>query len=293
MLARNATVFTFTGITPHSLDAVIARKTFEPCRAEDASKIGFVTPIDGQPALTLQVGNVIAIVMREDDKILPPSVVRAEVERRISEIEKQQGEKPKRKQVKEDVTIELLAKAFVKTTLTRAWLDFEAGLLVIDTASKSRADCLVYTLKRCFDPDADPKIRRWKTNGSPIHYFTEWMQSGESPAQFDIDDRALITDEDGGKIRITRQNIVASDVRRLVENGRACEELAITHRGKLSFVLSHNLVMRHIEHIGIGDDDNHDEDALLVLNAHAVREVFSALNDVMGGLSCEDEKVQA
>ena len=85
MLARNATIFTFSGITPDAIDAAVARRPFSPCGASEASSRGFIPPVSGMESLIRFAGNVAAIAMREDDKILPACVVQAETKRRNDE----------------------------------------------------------------------------------------------------------------------------------------------------------------------------------------------------------------
>lgn len=303
MLARNATILTFAGITPDTIDAAVARRPFIPCGASEASSRGFIPPVAGMEGLIRFADNVAAIAMREDDKILPACVVQAEAKRRAEEIEEQQGYKPGRKQmreIKELVTEELLAKAFIRTTVVRAWLDFSAGLMVIDAASETKVDNLIGTLIRNFDEM--PKLRRWRTKGVPASHFTSWVQSGEAPDFFTIDDRALLTNPEGGKIRLTNQSMVDDEVRRLVEHGRTCSELAVTHADKLSFVLTQSLVLKRIAHIGVNEErdpaqadmmEEERHDAEIILNAGAVREAFAAINEALGGIQEHEEEPAA
>lgn len=303
MLARNATILTFAGITLDTIDAAVARRPFIPCGASEASSRGFIPPVAGMEGLIRFADNVAAIAMREDDKILPACVVQAESKRRAEEIEEQQGYKPGRKQmreIKELVTEELLAKAFIRTTVVRAWLDFGAGLMVVDAASETKVDNLIGTLIRNFDEM--PKLRRWRTKGVPASHFTAWVQSGEAPDFFTIDDRALLTNPEGGKIRLTNQSMVDDEVRRLVEHGRTCSELAVTHADKLSFVLTQSLVLKRIAHIGVNEErdpaqadmmEEERHDAEIILNAGAVREAFAAINEALGGIQEHEEEPAA
>ena len=52
MLARNATIFTFSGITPDAIDAAVARRPFIPCGASEASSRGFIPPVSGMEGLS-------------------------------------------------------------------------------------------------------------------------------------------------------------------------------------------------------------------------------------------------
>ena len=165
---------------------------------------------------------------------------------------------------------ELLAKAFIRTTVVRAWLDFGAGLMVVDAASETKVDNLIGTLIRNFDEM--PKLRRWRTKGVPASHFTSWVQSGEAPDFFTIDDRALLTNPEGGKIRLTNQSMVDDEVRRLVEHGRTCSELAVTHADKLSFVLTQSLVLKRIAHIGVNEERDPAQADMMEEERHDARE---------------------
>lgn len=300
MLARNATIITFSNITPAGLEAAVERRPFVPCGAIESSSAGFVPPAHGNVAMSRRAGNVIAIAMREDSKILPACVVQAEVKRRAEELEEQQGFKPGRRQIKElkeVVTDDLLAKAFIRTTIIRAWFDFDASLLVIDAASDTKTDNLIGALVRSFEES--PMFRRWRTAGSPVAHFTNWVQSSEPPECFTIDDRALFTSSDGGKVRLTNRRIVDEEaVMKLLESGQSCSELALTYEDRLSFVLTDNLTLRRIEHIGMSQEHNPNQqdmleeerlDAEILLNASAVREAFNAISAAMGGVAPNEE----
>jgi len=300
MLARNATIITFSNITPDGLQAAVERRQFVPCGAIESSSAGFVPPAQGNVAMSRRVGNVIAIALREDSKILPACVVQAEVKRRAEELEEQQGFRPGRKQtkeLKEVVTDDLLAKAFIRTTIVRAWLDFDAGLLVIDASSDSKADHVLGALVRSLEEA--PMFRRWRTVGAPVDHFTNWVHSSEAPEDFSIDDRALFTGDDGSKVRLTNRSIVDdAAVTKLMESGQRCSELALTYADKLSFVLTSGLVLRRIEHIGMNQSENPNQpdmleeerlDAEIVLNASAIREAFNAISGAMQGVAQNEE----
>ncbi|SDH25232.1 recombination-associated protein RdgC [Nitrosomonas sp. Nm132] len=299
MLAKNATILTFTGITPETLEAAVSIRPFAPCGASDAVSRGFVPPIEAQESLVRIVDNVAVIAMREDSKVLPASVVVEETKLRSKKFEEQQGFSVGRKQmreIKELVIIELLAKAFARASITRAWFDFKAGLLVVDSSSATKVDSLIGLL--CKSLGGDYELRRWRTNVIPSSQFTNWVQTSEPPHSFSIDDRALLKNhEGGGTIRITNNNINLDDIKELIENGRSCVELAMTYDDKFSFVLTKDLVLKRIGYIGLEDrDPDMDEmsifDAEIILSANAAREAFSAINSVLGGV-VSIEKVEA
>ncbi|MCW5600450.1 recombination-associated protein RdgC [Nitrosomonas sp.] len=293
-LAKNATIFTFSGITFDALEQAVNNRIFTPCGTQDGISLGFVPPVDNTDRLVRVVDNIATVLLREDSKVLPANVVKEEVRLYAERFEKEQGYAPGRKlmrEIKEKVIMDLLAKAFINTTYTRAWLDFKRGLLVVDSASSSKVESLIGMLIRSMQ--GDRTVTPWRTNGIPQNHFTNWVQTGEPPVGFTIDDRALFKDHEGGTIRITNEDVNLDDIRYLVEHGRQCIELALTYKDSISFVLTKDLIVKRIIHFGIDSRDPNQtdmmEDALhdqeIILSAQAIRDIFDTTNEVMGGLA--------
>lgn len=294
MLFKHAAVFPFSGIPIDSLDSALKRQVFSPCLPSAAGSHGFIPPIDGVNALTHTVGQVILFAMREDEKILPPCVVNAELElrvRKITTMQKRRVGRKERASLKNLVTEALRAKAFIRTTVTYALLDFGSNLLIVDSASDGRVESLISLLSHQFD--TPPAIHLWNTTDTPEIHFTDWVQSGEPPALFTIDDCALLTHPEGGKVRLIGQNVLANDFRPLLENGRSCVELAMTYDDQVSFTLTQNLRLKKLTHLGISPRKDQTQLDLLetdlcsaevALSAGVVSKLFVAISAVLGGL---------
>ena len=83
------------------------------------------------------------LMLGTEKKLLPASVINQVTKARAAEIEEQQGFKPGRKQMKElkeQVTDELLPRAFSIRRDTRVWIDPVNGWLVVDSSSPAKAD---------------------------------------------------------------------------------------------------------------------------------------------------------
>ena len=298
MLVKNAAIFQFSGITLESLEEALGHSGFVPCLPSAAGSRGFVPPIEGECALTRIVEKVALFAMREDEKILPACVVNAEHKLRIQDVATKQRRRVGRKEAREIKNVvpeELRAKAFIRTTVTHAWLDFGCGLLVVDSISDARIVSLVGLLARMFAEA--PVIRRWNTNGSPVAHFTDWVQSAEAPPGFSIDDSALLTHPEGGRVRLTGLDVLANDVRPLLENGRTCVELALMHDEKVSFVVNQHLRIKRMTHLGIAAQRDPSQldlleadrcDAEITLSAGAIRNLFSAFNRELEGMAAAD-----
>ncbi|MCR4457905.1 recombination-associated protein RdgC [Pseudescherichia sp. L3] len=83
-----------------------------------------------------------AIVIRNDEKIIPAQVVAREVKERVTTFEHLRGEKIKqveRRHIAAQVKVELCKKAFVKSSLILALYNSDENLLVINTTNKNIA----------------------------------------------------------------------------------------------------------------------------------------------------------
>lgn len=294
MLARNATIYTFTPEAASklnaTLDAALDRAPFKPCAATEATSIGFVpfAPKEGDK-LVRRAGRLAAFTLRIDQKILPACVIRSELDARAADIEEQQGRRVGRKErrdLKERITEELLAKAFIRSIRVSGWFDFATRLLVIDTTSESRADAVIGVLFKALD-DAGG-IQRWRMQEGVTTTMTNWIRTGEAPPSFTLDDRALLAGHDGAKVRLTKQTVTADEIMPLIKAGKDCVEIAMTYEDKLSFVLTDKLLLKRLCYIDVEEETNPEQkdlmpeellDAELTLSAGTVARVVTSLTE--------------
>lgn len=105
------------------------------------SRSSFVAnPITGE--LVTPVSSGFAIVIRHDQKHIPNQVVVKETQERVERVENITGQKMKksdRRQIANEVKVELCKKAFVKSSLILALYKSDDKLLVVNTTNKNIA----------------------------------------------------------------------------------------------------------------------------------------------------------
>src|SRR5690606_11837383 len=141
-------------ISADSLEDSLDKLAFRPGAASDMTALGWTPPrpdsglvhaLDGQYLLNLRV----------DKKLLPATVINQCARARDQEIEEQQGYQPGRQQMKEieeQVTDELLPKAFSIYRDTRVWIDTRGRWLVVDAAAAAKCDEVMGALAKVLDP---------------------------------------------------------------------------------------------------------------------------------------------
>ncbi|XHO03729.1 Recombination-associated protein RdgC [Ralstonia syzygii] len=253
---------------------------------------GWASPRD-DGALVYSINRQMLLVFRAEKKLLPASVVNQVTKARALEVEEQQGFKLGRKQLrelKEQVTDELLPRAFTIRRDTRVWIDTANGWLVIDAAAQALADDVRDLLVKSIDqlPLASVRVAL-----SPVAAMTDWLLSGEAPGGFTVDQDAELrsSGEGGATVRYVGHALEADDMRRHIEAGKQCMRLAMTWDNRISFVLTPSLTIKRVTPLDVikeaedptaqNDDERFESDVTLMMGE--LGRMLTDLVDILGG----------
>jgi recombination associated protein RdgC len=289
MWFRNLTLYSFTSMPGlDALNVALARQRYAPCTDMQQESSGFV-PHNGGDWFAFSVDPHVMISLCIEKKVLPAAVVRDELAERVAQVEREQGHKVGRKQkaeLREDVTDALLAQAFSVRRTVRGWLDLRRNLLAIDTASQPTAELFVRHLIRAIETDIG--LRNLSTAKTAVEAMTAWV-SDEPPADFTIDDDTTFAGNNGCAVKYSKVSVEQADVARQIESGKLVTRLALTHAGRVSFVLAKGVVLRRIAPVGTLNDVAKTGDKLdpadFLLMAAALSDVTAALIDALGGIA--------
>ena len=108
-------------LSPEELNEKLAEHEFQPCGKLDPQRSGWVMPLGrhGSEYVHAVSGNIV-VAFKQEDKILPSSVVKEHLEERVLEISEQESRHVSRKerdQLKDEVIFSLLPKAFTKSNI--------------------------------------------------------------------------------------------------------------------------------------------------------------------------------
>src|SRR5258708_39053308 len=224
-------------VTREQMEKWLAPHTFAPGNSVEMQSHGWASPRDNDSRVYSLNGQML-LVFRAEKKLLPASVVTQVTKARALELEEQQGFKPGRKQlreIKEQVTDELLPRAFSIRRDTRVWIDTANGWLVIDAAAQALADDVRGLLVKSIDqlPLASVRVAQ-----SPVAAMTDWLLSGEAPGNFTLDQDAELRSaaEGNATLRYVGHALEMDDIRRHIEAGNQCMRPAMTRNARLSVV---------------------------------------------------------
>ena len=280
---------------PITLDALreqLATKPFKPCGSQDHESRGWVPPFDGGE-LVHAIGDNWLVCMQTEAKLLPPAVINKEADKRAAEIKEQQGFKLGRKamnELREQITTELLPRAFTRIRKTYAWLNVRAGWLVVDAVSQNKAEDVLELLRHSLDTFPLALLR---TERSPMSAMADWLAGG-APDGFTLDqDFALQSiSEDKARATFKGHDLEETHIDELLAAGNLPTKLAMTFDDRISFVLTESGALKRIDFLDVIRDqvkaDEHEDaqsifDAEFALMTGELLRMLPAVVAAMGG----------
>ncbi|KIF80583.1 recombination-associated protein RdgC [Noviherbaspirillum autotrophicum] len=302
MWFKNLQIYRLTApwtLSAEQLEASLAPQAYVPGSSLEMQTQGWTSPRDNG-MLVHTVNRQLLLQLCTEKKLLPSTVVNQVTKARAAELEEQQGFKPGRKQMKElkeQITDELLPRAFSIQRSTRVWIDPVNGWLVIDAASSARADEVFKLLLKSLDTLPFAALR---TERSPLSAMTDWLAADEAPGGFTVDQDTELraTGEGKATVRYVRHTIEADDVRRHIAAGKQCTRLAMTWSDRVSFVLTESLAVKRVAPLDVlkentdssmqNDDERFDTDFALMTG-----ELAKLMADLVQALGGEEQQKKA
>ncbi|MDX1668218.1 MAG: recombination-associated protein RdgC [Limnobacter sp.] len=293
MWFKNALVYRLHNwdVSPETLEDSLAGLSLQSLSGLELQNRGWV-PSQSDPArYVYELNGQLLLSYASEKKLLPASVVNQVLKQRVLEMEERDGFKPGRKrtkELKEEVTDELLPRAFAVRSKTLIWVNPKHKLLVIDSSSLTKADDVVALLVRTI-PGLSLSLVRTKL--SPTVAMTSWLTKDDAPAAFTIDRDCELKGrtEEASTVRYVKHALDAQEIKAHIEAGKEATKLAMTWSDKISFVLTEAMQIKRLAPLDIlkensqpdGQDDAFDADfALMTTELSAL---FEALFEALGG----------
>ena len=279
-------------MSQEQLEEALSPQTFTDASGMDMQNQGWCSPRENG-MLVHTVNRQFLLSFATEKKLLPATVVNQVSKAKAAEIEEQQGFAPGRKQmkeIKEQVTDELLPRAFSIRRNTAVWIDPVNGWLVVDAGNAGRADEVIKLLIKSV---TRLPLRALRVQQSPVSAMTQWLVADEAPHGFTIDQDTELRSTGEGKatVRYVRHALEVDDVRRHIEAGKQCTRLALTWNSRIAFVLTESMTLKRITPLDVikeadgGMTRNADErfDGDMMLMTGELGAMLAALVDALGG----------
>jgi len=239
-------------ITAEQLREQLARGPFFSCPSSQPQARGWSAPRkDGE--LLHAMNGAWMIRLDVETRLLPSSVINAEVRAQAEKLEETQGYGCGRKQLKElreRVTSELMPRAFPERRATHVWIDPKAGWFCVDAGTPGKADQVIEHLRHCLD---DFPLTKLHTQLSPMAAMADWLAGGEAPDGFTIDRDCNLKAAGEEKSQVSYKRCpldadkeIGGEIKAHLASGKLPTSLALTWDDRISFVLDEKLTIKRL-----------------------------------------------
>ncbi|MFT6986790.1 MAG: recombination associated protein RdgC [Psychromonas sp.] len=298
MFFKNLQVYRFT--RPLEQDADTLEKNleefkFKPCGSQDISKLGWVFPMGKSGSMYTHLATKqILICLKKEEKMLPAGVIKDQLNERVEAIELEQGRGLKKKEkdsLKEEIVMQLLPRAFSRTSQTFAWIDPEADMLYVDASSTRKAEELISLLRKSLG--SLPVVPIQLKNQADV-IMTDWLMEGNIPANFKLEDEAELCSalEGGGIIRCKQQDLLSDEIKNHLSADKFVTKLALNWADSISFMIGEEFALKRIKFADVLQEQNEDIDkddfaarfdADFALMTGEIKQLIPAVIDAFGG----------
>lgn len=243
----------------------LTQAEFTPCMGLDWFSEGFAAPVSFSPETVFPADYTWRVALKKEEKVLPAGVIRDILEERVTEIQNAEARNVGRKEkqeLKEQITDDLLPRAFTRSSRTQAIFDTKHGYLLINNASATKAEGMLTKLREAL---GSLEVRLPNTKQSPGSLMTDWLLRGVAEGGFELDSDCELkgTGDVAPVVKVSKQDLTADEVIQHVKNGKTVTQLGLVWREQIAFILTQDFTLKRIQYLDVLQEEaeGHGDDA--------------------------------
>ncbi|GAA0369290.1 recombination-associated protein RdgC [Bowmanella denitrificans] len=246
-------------LAPEDLQDKLSQAAFRPCGNQDIASMGWTSPLKQGDSLVHAADGRILLGLKKQERLLPGAVVAAELEQRVEKIERETGApvgKKAKQELKQEITHQLLPKAFTRDSYTFGFISTKDNLVVVDASADGKAETFLAHLRKTIGSlPVVPLCRR-----SLAADLTAWLKGDSIPQGFDLLEEAELKspDEDGAIIRCKNQPLDAEEIQLHLQNGKLVQKIALDWDETLTALLQEDLTVKRLKFSDVLREQNQD-----------------------------------
>ena len=271
----------------------LAEFEFTRCQGLDWSSEGFAAPVPFSPELVFPADYTWRVALKKEEKVLPAGVIRDILDDKVLEIQNNEARNVGRKEkqeLKEQITDDLLPRAFTRSNRTQAVFDTRRGFLLVNNAASAKAENVLTKLREAL---GGLEASLPNTKQSPCGLMTSWLLDGHCEGGFELGSDCEL--KGAGDVvpvvKVSKQDLTADEVVQHVRNGKTVTQLGLVWREQIAFVLAQDLTLKRIQYLDVLQEEaeTHGDDAAgmafasQILMTEAVGTMLEELVFYLGG----------
>lgn len=217
--------FTQPFTMPENIDELVAAYQFHECQKHQLATFGFV-PVIGE-CMTGRAGASVVFKARKQTKILPASEIARKLDDHAATYQHEHGRPMPRKErsaIKEDIVHQMLPVAFSRYETTWAWVNDQR--LYVAVTGHARAEDFNALLRGAL---GSLPVKPWGGEQPGEVHFTQWLQTQEPPAPFELSTAAKLcgTGDSPARVTLKDQLLTGDEVASMIQHGKLCVEVEL------------------------------------------------------------------
>lgn len=282
-------------LDPDILETRLAAEAFRPCGRMDSTTLGWTTPLGRHGQQLIHAANgYFMLCARREEKIIPATVVRQLLEEKVADVEAAEDREVYRREklrLKEEIMVDLLPRALSRVSNQFAYIDSRNRLLIVDSASASKAEMLIGLLRDTLGRFPAIPV---EVNNSLPGLMTRWLNGEPMPSGLSLGSECELRhpDPEGGIVSCKHQDLGAGEVRNHIKAGKYAVRVALNWKDRLNCVLHEDLSLHRLKFDDIvheqEDASGHDDPAAMFdldfsLMTLELAAFLPALIEILGG----------
>lgn len=241
------------------LEDKLAEFPFRAGGSQEVETMGWHSPLPKSECLLHSSNNNIWLCLKKQEKILPASVVNAELATKVTEIEAETGSpvgKKAQTDLKQDIIHKLLPRAFNKDSFIHGFVSFQHNLVAVDASSDAKAELFLAMLRKALG--SLPLLPWAQTSVYPT--LTNWLKGENLPEDLVLLEEAELSglDEEEGIIRVKKLDLSSEEIAVHLEAGKVAQKLALEWDETFTAILQADLAIKRLKFTDVVREQNDD-----------------------------------
>lgn len=225
----------------------LAQKAFHDCLPTQPTSMGLIPPHHSLSELQLTTREFLVWQIQRQERLLPGTVVNEAVQEKVETLQQEEDRKVSRRErtdLKEEITLSLLPRAFTRNQRHLLIMDRQSGWLFVQCGSEARADDLTAFLREVL---GELPVVPLGALCEPEPVWAGWLQTGELPAEVSVQDELTLHHAaEDATVKVKHLHWDSDEVQQLLEAGYRPNQLLLEWQEQFSVQINERSVFKRL-----------------------------------------------